>query len=278
VNQGHNQFVLQSSNRQMSISRLGGRITAFSLNGKNALVSSGIQTGSTFWPSPQSLWNWPPPQSLDEEPYELLGQTDQTIRLQSKIDPHLGVRIEKEVSAVANGVKLKYGIANESEQIVTMAPWEISRVGGGITFYSAERPPEPQSTCPIDHVADHYWYEYEVAGLGGIPKIFANSTDGWLANVHNGLLFLKKFPRIEVADIAPGEAEVEIYAHADNLNPYIEIEQQGAFKALLPGMKMSWSVEWLLFAVPAHVDVGVGSHSLLDFVGHAFESSARVIS
>ena len=41
-----------------------GRIVTFSLAGKNILTaaksSQDNNWGSTFWPSPQSDWNWPP--------------------------------------------------------------------------------------------------------------------------------------------------------------------------------------------------------------------------
>lgn len=50
----------------------GGRITHFCFNGQNQLIENCVQTGSTFWPSPQSMWQWPPPAVLDSEPYRLV--------------------------------------------------------------------------------------------------------------------------------------------------------------------------------------------------------------
>ncbi|WP_075188089.1 DUF4380 domain-containing protein [Teredinibacter haidensis] len=269
---------LLSSGRKISINRLGGRIQSFSLNSKNVLMSSGVQTGSTFWPSPQSLWGWPPPKVIDQALYDIVKRSSQCISLRSVVDEQHGVRVVKRITPIKNGVTIEYSIINESSEIITMAPWEISRVAGGLTFYSADSGPEPQSTCPIDYAADHYWYKYDAKELQGIPKIFANNTDGWLANVNDGLLFLKLFPCVDPAEIAPSEAEVEIYAHADAKQPYIELEQQGPFKAIMPGMKTNWSVDWLLFDVPDNIPVKIGSFELLDFVEEAFRVSENVVT
>src|SRR5580704_20290 len=46
----------------------GGRVVAFSLAGNNVLVTEAANAadfGATFWPSPQSTWNWPPIAAVD---------------------------------------------------------------------------------------------------------------------------------------------------------------------------------------------------------------------
>jgi len=50
----------------------GARISSFKLDDSQLLSvgsSSDTQNGSTFWPSPQSVWNWPPLAALDNKPY-----------------------------------------------------------------------------------------------------------------------------------------------------------------------------------------------------------------
>ena len=50
----------------------GGLITAWKLDGRNVLLAtadSDSLDGSTFWPSPQSDWDWPPPHAIDAAPY-----------------------------------------------------------------------------------------------------------------------------------------------------------------------------------------------------------------
>ncbi len=265
--------------RRIKVSPYGGRVLSFSIGDRNSLLCSGIQVGSTFWPSPQSLWGWPPPEALDSARYNLLETSDKKICLQSGVEHSLGVRVVKTVTPIANGFNIEYTLLNVSQEIVTLAPWEISRVSGGISFYSAGLPPEPHSTCPCKYIKGHYWYEYKPEALQGIPKIFANDTGGWLANVNNGLLLIKRFPQINPSVIAPSEAEVEIYAHADDDNPYIELEQQGEFKAIMPGMEYRWAVDWLLYELPSNLRVAPGSDDLicyLEGVIQPLESVAEV--
>jgi len=257
---------LKSAHREMIVDVNGGRIKSFSIDGKNALVDQGIQTGSTFWPSPQSLWGWPPPPVLDEQPYRVLVDVSATLQLESEIEPSLGVSIVKTIIAIDGGFRVEYTIVNQSQSIVTIAPWEISRVSGGLSFYCASSAPEAISTCSVEEAKGHYWFQYQVEHLQGIPKVFANNSDGWLANVNHGLLLVKRFPRIPKNQIAPTEAEIEIYAHADPVNPYIELEAQGPFKAITPGQRRTWAVDWLLAALPSELDISLGSAELLDYV------------
>src|SRR5690606_12521329 len=45
-----------------------GRIHALRVDGSDILhmdTSNATSYGSTFWPSPQAVWNWPPPVNLD---------------------------------------------------------------------------------------------------------------------------------------------------------------------------------------------------------------------
>lgn len=263
------QFELESCGRRLVISPNGGRITHFFHEGRNVLLDSGIQTGSTFWPSPQSLWKWPPPASIDEAPYDLIEHSDQRLSLRSPCDEVLGVQVTKSVAPIQHGFTVTYMITNISDCIVTMAPWEISRVRGGVTFYRSDSKPEAHSTCEAISDAGCYWFDYKVDELRGIPKVFANNTAGWLAYAEAGLLLLKNFPRIAQEEVAPMEGEVEIYGHADVLNPYVEIEQQGPFKAIMPGMRLIWAVDWRLFTLPDSIRVEVGSKSLTDFVDQA---------
>lgn len=257
---------ITSGNCELVVSVNGGRIQVFSIDGVNALVEQGIQTGSTFWPSPQSLWGWPPPPVLDEQRYDVTAVRPEKLQLCSGFDDALGVKVLKTITPINNGFRIGYGIFNHSNDIITMAPWEISRVSGGVSFYRAATEPEANSTCSIELHRGHSWYDYKVDSLQGIPKIFANNTDGWLANANNGLLLLKRFAPIPKGLVAPTEAEVEIYAHADPANPYIELEAQGPFKAIMPGAQSDWFVDWLIGKIPEEMDVSVGSEKLINYV------------
>ncbi|WP_019604602.1 DUF4380 domain-containing protein [Teredinibacter turnerae] len=259
-------FSMKTGACTLIVSENGGRITHFSANEKNILVDAGIQTGSTFWPSPQSLWQWPPPAELDDAPYELVEHSSQRICLRSPVEPQLGIQVTKVFSPIANGFNVAYVIANVLGDIVSMAPWEISRVSGGLSFYRSATPPEAHSTCDAVFAEGCYWYEYKVDGLTGIPKLFANNSAGWLAYVEGNQLLVKTFPTITPEEVAPGEGEVEIYGHADVNNPYVEIEQQGPFRAIMPGMRLIWAVDWRIFELPESMPLALGSRDLVEFV------------
>ena len=52
----------------------GARIVQFSLSGHNILVTQAVVPsafGATFWPSPQSVWNWPPNATIDTVAYSM---------------------------------------------------------------------------------------------------------------------------------------------------------------------------------------------------------------
>ena len=248
---------------------LGGRITEFSLNGKNALAEQGIQVGSTFWPSPQSTWDWPPLTALDSDAYQLESESDSCVQMISSVCESTQLQLRKIISKTGRGFDVTYELINRSRKPVKYAPWEISRVYGGLTLFESSQPILDNSNLTVDHIQDHYWFDYVPAGLENNLKLFANHSEGWIANVFNGLLYLKTFPKIDQDLIAPNEAEVEVYAHGDPDNAYIEIEQQGAYVEIQAGSSIKWTVGWSLYSLPGGVasqESLVGSQALLDFI------------
>jgi hypothetical protein len=115
---------------------VGGRITEFSLDGKNALLSEGKLTGSTFWTSPQKDWGWPPPAAIDIDPFEIQ-LYEGKLKLISAIESGLGIRVEKTFGSntQGNGFDITYTLLNMSDRTISLAPWEVTRVSGGFTFY-----------------------------------------------------------------------------------------------------------------------------------------------
>ena len=118
-----------------------GRIATFSLGGKNILTapknSEDNNWGSTFWPSPQSAWSWPPPAEIDPGPYQPRVQGASLV-LESPTFPLLGLAVSKRFSVDAQKamVTVEYGIANQGEKPCSVGPWEITRVAsGGLTFF-----------------------------------------------------------------------------------------------------------------------------------------------
>lgn len=224
---------------------LGGHIVEYSINGRNALAENKPEIGSTFWPSPQSAWGWPPPYVLDKGPYTVV-RTEKEIVLLSAVCQQTGLRLEKRFYLRQGRLTVTYVMSNQTDVAVQYAPWEISRIEGGITFYASMLAPLPQSTGQVESVGGVYWHTYKPERQLQHEKVFANGSTGWLANINKGLLLVKQFDSVPVELTAPGEAEVEIYSHGDVFNSYIEVEQQGPYEVIPPGAEIEWQVVWHL--------------------------------
>lgn len=220
----------------------------FSLSGRNALLTQGPEVGSTFWPSPQSAWGWPPPRVLDKAPYSVAVSGNQMV-LTSNVCPQTGLRLEKRFELFVDRLQAVYTMINAGDVPVRVAPWEITRIGGGTTFFEGNQPPLSQSNGKLEPAYGHMWHTYDANGQAAHEKVFVNGSSGWLANVHNQLLLLKVFEPLGDDRIAPGEAEIEIYGHGDSATPYIEMEQQGPYQRIEVGQQVQWQVSWVLKAL-----------------------------
>jgi hypothetical protein len=250
-----------------------GRIVTFSLAGKNILTaaknSQDNNWGSTFWPSPQSDWNWPPPAELDPNPYSaaLCGPT---LSLTSKPFAALGLSVTKQfsVDAVTGVVTVEYGLKNHGTQARSVAPWEITRVAaGGLTFFPmGDGSPTKgmQDLLNVQINGGVAWFAYDAASIANDQKVFADGHEGWIAHVDGDLLLIKAFSDTPAAQAAPGEAEIEIYTDAGH--SYIEVENQGAYVSVAPGATSTWTVRWFLRQLDPSVSVRPGSTDLLSLV------------
>jgi hypothetical protein len=250
-----------------------GRIVTFSLAGKNILTaaknSQDNNWGSTFWPSPQSAWNWPPPAEIDPGPYTpmLCGAT---LSLSSQTSALLALSVIKQfsVDAVTGVVTIQYGLVNHGTQAQKVAPWEITRVAaGGLTFFpmGAGQPIKgAQALLNLQMIGGGAWFAYDAAAITSEQKVFADGYEGWIAHVDGNLLLVKAFSDTPAANAAPGEAEIEIYTDAGH--SYIEVENQGAYVSVAPGATSTWTVRWFLRQLDATVSVVPGSADLLSMV------------
>lgn len=244
---------------------MGGHIIEFSLAGNNALTTRGPEIGSTFWPSPQQAWGWPPPRTLDKAPYRIY-ERQPRIELESSVCDITGLQLKKTFSLTAEQLLVEYTMYNPGSKPLTFAPWEISRIGGGLTFYQSAKPPLEVSTGEAISSDGYFWHVYQPHKQRQHEKIFANGSSGWLANVYDRLLLIKQFEPVPATDVAPGEAEIEIYAHSDVTQPYIEIEQQGRYRSIGPGDSRHWQVGWRLVQLPEGMLVQPGNKQLPQLV------------
>ena len=250
-----------------------GRIVTFSLVGKNILTaaknSQDNNWGSTFWPSPQSAWNWPPPAELDPNPYTafLCGAA---LSMTSQTSAALGLSVTKQFSVDASTgvVTINYGLVNHGTQARSVAPWEITRVAaGGLTFFPMGDGSPTKGTQDLLNlqIADGVaWFAYNAASITNEQKVFADGREGWIAHVDGNLLLVKAFTNTLATQAAPGEAEIELYTDAGH--SYIEVENQGAYVSVAPGATSTWTVRWFLRLLDPSVSVQPGSPDLLGVV------------
>jgi hypothetical protein len=252
-------------------SQLGARVVTYGLNGVNLMGGTGINTGSTFWTSPQANWNWPPPAEIDNKPYAAT-VSGNTITMTGTTNAKLGVSVIKEFSPdlVRRAITIKYSIQNDSDAEKTYAPWEITRVPGtGFSFFptgSAGVIAE-KTTINAQAVSESSgvtWVDYPNGGITSGQKLFADGAEGWLAHVEGDLLVVKVFPDVLREQQAPGEAEVELFAAGTASGvTYVELEPQGAYLPIAPGAKLDWTVTWYLREIPSGTNKAVGSAELV---------------
>jgi hypothetical protein len=226
----------------------GGRIVELSLAGRSVVVprSESVRAyGSSFWPSPQSDWKWPPPPELDALPWqaridgpaivaESLENQQQRLSASQRIEP-----------LSSGGFVIDYRIKNHSSAARKLAGWQNTRVRPrGLTFFPSSAPAYPQSAFALSPQGGVMWFAHGGPADARKGKLFADGDEGWLAHVDADLLFVKVFPEVARERQAPGEGEVEIYV--DPAGEFVEVEQQGPYEEVAPGGELYWSCRWAL--------------------------------
>lgn len=253
---------------------VGGRISSFNLNGKESLfldtTKKNNNWGSTFWPAPQSKWGWPPSDTLDSKPYiaEMHGTHLVVKSLPTYAKPNCTFTKEFSVSEIDTSVIVKYTITNTDKAQAQWGAWQIARVpSGGLSFFPSGETPMRGDLAPLVKPVDGItWFEYDSTKIpAGVPKLFSDGKDGWLAHVDDsGLLIVFKFSDSSPAEKSEGEDEIEFYAHPDL--SYVELEPLGPAKTIRAGGHSEWTVKWYIRQLPAYVQRQLGSESLVNYV------------
>jgi len=259
---------------------LGGRVVNVHLKGGQNLLGAGKDAdnmGSTFWPSPQSAWSWPPTDTaasignINNAPYT--ATTDDTsMTLVGMAASSIGISVTKKFAAdlAKEAIVATYTMTGSGKMA---APWEITRFKqAGVTFYPTGSD-TPKGNADMDPpvftmAAGCTW----VAAPGTFAsasakdqKLFADGKDGWLAHAENDWVIVKKFTDTN-GMAATGESEIQAYLNnpdnAGNPTPYMEVEQQGAYGAV----GTAWTVTWFVRKLPSGVTAMAGSQALVDFV------------
>lgn len=252
----------------------GGRITALKHDGKNFLTDSTVNNfnwGSSFWPSPQSDWNWPPPAEIDNQPYTA-SVNGNVLKMVSRKDAKFGLIVTKEFSGNKRegSFTLKYSITNASGELRKVAPWEVTRVHtNGIAFFPYGEGDRRGGLIPSTIEKDGIcWFVYDSTKVPskGDTQLYADGAEGWFAQINGNIILVKKFPDIPFEKNAPKEGEVELYANrAPFEKSYVEIEHQGAYEELEPGQTSTWEMTWTLKKIPAAVKPVAGNPELVKY-------------
>lgn len=258
----------------------GARISSFKLN-ENELMYVDFNTtdmaGSTFWPSPQSVWGWPPAVNLDSKPY-LASVSQDKIVFKGSTDSKLMLRFYKTISANIKdtSIMIDYCIKNEKSSLQKWAPWEITRVlNSGLTvFGKGEGNITGDMAGRTENISDYIWYDQDQTSGEAGNKFFCDGK-GWLAHIIDGnMLFIKKFENIPYGQAAPGEAEIEVYTASDKT--YTELENQGTYATIAGKDSVTWRVKWFARLLPESIDVSVGSSSLISYIENVLKREAPV--
>lgn len=250
-------------------SHKGGKACSFSLNDKEIIYidSTEYLWGSTFWPSPQKEWNWPPSDQLDLGKYE--GKiVENSIVLTSQKDSVTGFIFKKIIVASDKNksVTLTYRMINKSGKTKYNAPWEVTRVAcGGLTFFpKGDGELWGKLTPYFQEIDGIVYYKYEKSHSGR-KKFNSDGKEGWLAHITSDrLLFIKQFDDIPLKNQAPGEAEIELWLTPEH--SHIELENQGQYVKIENRDSIDYVVKWYLRKIPQDIKVEIGNNEMINYV------------
>lgn len=247
----------------------GGRLASMRYRDRERLfVDTGRDAanwGSTLWISPQTLWDWPPPDAFDNLPYTVLSKADE-VALTGPVDQQkTGLRIEKTFALSAGDrVDIRYALSNSKGKPVQAAAWEVTRVPiRGLVLFATESDPLWWSFggFPFQQVGGITWVDLRQSELSE-GKLNANGR-GWIAWVDGRDLFVKRYQDLRAEQQAPKEAETQLYISPRG---YMELEAQGEYREIASGQSISFSTQWQWYPLPAGVEVDVDSPSLVTYL------------
>ena len=258
--------------------QMGARITSFTLGGTEILGTEALHPmfyGSTLWLGPQGKWKGH--KVLDASPYTLGSYDRRDLILKSGNDSLNGFRASKHfrLTPSDSSVTIRYTITNISQRDQRVSPWEVTRVPtGGLAFFPKGLNgdfPRGNEMHPLLKVRDSMgviWYPSDRSAQSA-EKLFMDGSEGWLAYVRDGTIFIKKFPVIDPIDTAPWEKNVEIYVNREKT--YLELENQGIYEALAPGGSLTYEVKWYARQLPSGMRPEVGNIALVEYIRKVVE-------
>jgi len=160
-------------------------------------------------------------------------------------------------------VELSYTIANSAPSSLRASAADIERVPSstGLTFFPGAPKLLPGSTLKLNVWQPIVWFAHEQARDSKTVEASVESREGWIANVHDGLVLVKVVsdaarPRISIACA---------YDAATNERPWVEIGTHTGFD-LAPGGSATTNLRLFLRRLPPSVLAKSGNQELVGFV------------
>ena len=244
-------YVLEFEDTLFEVSATGGQIVTFSIGGKNILWPSASAIaacpscfGSTLWTSPQSAWGFPPPPVIDSGPYTAT-VSGNSITMVSAVSNSPGPKVsftkKFTPNLAARAIDIEYTVKNESDAVVSLAPWEVTRVAaGGLSFFPIVGAPYANGMLVPTLVAGGIVWVDLATNPPGNNKVFADGNKSYIAHTDGTYLFVKSWSDVPAAAHATNEGEVEYY----DGDTYVELENQGAYEPVAAGQTTTLSVRW----------------------------------
>jgi hypothetical protein len=283
-------YVLEFGDTYFEVNpNMGARVVNVHLKGGTNLLGAGKDAdnmGSTFWPSPQSAWTWPPTDSssitnINDKPYTATTDAS-SMTLVGMAASVVGLSVTKKFAAdlTKEAIVATYTMIGAASG-KSAAPWEITRFAqSGVTFF-----PSGGTATTAKNMANNMDQTPTTTGAGctwvSSPGTFASASSkdqllvidgmgGWLAHADGTWVVVKKFMDTPAAMAAPGEGEVDIYmnnpGNSGNPLPYMEVEEQGPYGAVGQSAMVDWTVTWFVRKLPDGVTATAGNQALVDFV------------
>jgi hypothetical protein len=271
---GNDLYSLSCANMVIVIDgSVGARITSLTSDGKEIIGSKDLHPrfyGSTLWLSPEGKWKGHG--LLDNGPYSIDKVTSSELQMTSVNDTLRGFTFIKRfiTNPEDTSIIIRYTIINTAKQTQDVAAWEVTRVPtGGLAVVpkgSPDNNPTPNAMYPLLTVIDSIgaiWYPYD-SSVASAQKLFMEGGEGWMAYVHDNMVFIKKIPVIESWQAAPNEKNIEIYVNREKT--YVELENQGPYEKLDSGDSLSYEVIWYARRLPVRLKAEVGNKALIDYI------------
>lgn len=247
-----NVYTLSLGDLSFSVSaETGGRIVSFR-RGKSELLTAdsvnSVYYGATLWLSPQANY-WPPCPAIDKLPYEARIDEEKLSLTSQMGKADICITKEFSISAADTSVCITYKIKNTSDKIQRLAPWDVSRVSGGLSFFPVGEKDDTinKQGIPTAYVENGIlWFPFVKEKNMPAQKLFNTAKEGWMAHYYKNILFVKCFPDIQVEDIPPGQGEVEFFIATGG--KYIELENHGKYISLSPNQSVEYKQKWFLIS------------------------------